>query len=138
MTRRPDNSPPWVPGNVNDRSINGFCIRHGSSRGPMSRSKFYGMQHEGVGPRLTAIGKRQVIITVEDERRWDAERSDPTTTEGKLFVKEAAERRRQRALGAMAAARRNPNFARGGRPPRAPPAPRRRARPNDRARSAPP
>ena len=31
----------WVPGNPNDRSVTGFRIRHGSSRGPMSRRYYY-------------------------------------------------------------------------------------------------
>jgi len=127
MTRRPDSPAPWVPGNPNDRSIQGFCIRHGGARGPLSRTKFYELQNLGLGPRLTPIGMHQVIITAADEEAWDRERAEPTTTEGKLFAKEAAERRRQRALGAVAVALRNPNFARGGHKRRAAPKKRRTA-----------
>ena len=122
-TRRPDPQP-WVPGNPNDRSIRGFCIRHGSARGPLSKGKFYEMQREGIGPRLTAYGKRAVMITAADEAAWERERAEPTTTEGKLFVKEMRERRRKRALGAVEAAMRSTGFrgSRSYQPPRRKPA----------------
>ena len=50
----------WVPGNPNDRSVRGFRIRHGSARGPMSKSAYYVMKSQGRGP--VEIQVRGVIV----------------------------------------------------------------------------
>jgi hypothetical protein len=103
----PDRPPiEWVAGNPNDRSIRGFRIRHGSSRGPMSTSFYNRLKKEGRGPRESyADGK--VFISVEAEQEWDKARANPTGTEAKLVERMKA-MRRQRALKAGRASAASP------------------------------
>jgi hypothetical protein len=103
----PDRAPiEWVAGNPNDRSIRGFRIRHGGSRGPMSTSFYNRLKKEGRGPRESyADGK--VFISVEAEQEWDRARANPTGTEARLIAK-MKERRHQRALKAGRAAAASP------------------------------
>src|SRR5262245_38858209 len=91
--------PKWVAGNVNDRSIEGFRIRHGSSRGPMSRNLYNKLKRNGRGPR-ESYANGMIYITVADERAWDEERSNPSDgTEAKLVAR-MKQMRHQRALKA--------------------------------------
>jgi predicted DNA-binding transcriptional regulator AlpA len=41
----------------------------------ISRSTFYALQHEGIGPRVTKIGKRLNLITHEAAEEWLHDRS---------------------------------------------------------------
>jgi len=101
-----DTGAPWVAGCNDDRSILGFRIRHGSSRGPMSARFYHEMQKRGVGPRETVVlGK--TIITERDERAWEEARANPTGTEARLVAK-VRERRHQRALKAGRASAASP------------------------------
>ena len=94
----------WTPGNPNDRSVTGFRIRHGSARGPMSRTFYYGMKKKGLGPRETTINNFTIILPA-DEREWEEARAKPVGTEAKLVAKTKAWRhRRSLKSGAAAAA----------------------------------
>jgi hypothetical protein len=94
----------WIPGNFNDRSVKGFRIRHGSDRGPMSRTFYYRMKKAGFGPRETNI-LNKVTITSEDEQAWERARAEPVGTEAKLVAKQKAWRQwRSKRSGAAAAA----------------------------------
>jgi hypothetical protein len=92
----------WVPGNPNDRSISGFCIRHGGPRGPMSRKFYFDMKKKGLGPRETDLGSNRIEISVAAEKEWEHKRSHPTGTEAELVAKAKA-MRRNRAMKAGAA-----------------------------------
>lgn len=94
---------PWVPGNVNDRSVTGFRIRHGTARGPMSRTFYYAMKARGEGPRETFLSVGKVIITEADEAAWEEQRANPRGTESRLIAK-AEEMRRSRGRKAGRAA----------------------------------
>jgi hypothetical protein len=86
----------WVPGNPNDRSIEGFCIRHGRARGPMSRKKYNKMRAAGHGPRETIDVDGMIMILPKDEAAWEEARRNPDITEQRLIEK-VKEFRRQRA-----------------------------------------
>jgi hypothetical protein len=96
----------WVPGNLNDRSVLGFRIRHGSSRGPMSLSLYRRLQREGRGPAETVIGGA-IRITPEAERAFDEARANPTDAELKSIAATRA-RWHRRALAAGAASKKSP------------------------------
>jgi len=98
----PIRKPEWVPGNPNDRSVEGFRTRNGGARGPMSRSRYYKLKKERRAPRETHLGGL-TIITPEDEAAWKNARANPKGTEERL-IKRAAERRSDRARRAAAAA----------------------------------
>jgi hypothetical protein len=99
-------APAWVPGNPNDRSIEGFRVRHGGRRGPMSKSHYYKLKNESRGPRETVLGGK-IVITPLDEAAWDEARANPTGAEA-LLLAQQAERRRERARRGAAAAIRSP------------------------------
>jgi len=101
-----DISAPWVPGNPNDRSIEGFRIRHGGKRGAMSRKFYKTMKDDGIGPRETVIGNL-TIITVSDELAWEQARANPTGTEAEIVAKRR-EWRHKRAVKAGKAAAASP------------------------------
>lgn len=82
----------WEPGDPRDRSITGFRIRNGRTRGPMSTWKFYDLQRKGLGPRLTHLGPTSIIITPQDELAWQEARANPKGTELKLISLEAKRR----------------------------------------------
>jgi hypothetical protein len=98
---------PWVPGNPNDRSVTGFRIRNGGARGPMSRTFYYKMKAEGIGPRETFLSATKVIITPADELAWQERRANPRGTEARLIAK-AEEMRRSRGRKAGRAAAQSP------------------------------
>jgi predicted DNA-binding transcriptional regulator AlpA len=54
-------------------SIASFCAAH-----EISRSKFYQMINEGIGPRLMKVGAK-VLISAEAAADWRAEREAATT-----------------------------------------------------------
>jgi hypothetical protein len=57
-----------VPGSWEDRSIAGFCRRHG-----WSRSTFENNRDRGTGPReLRTLPRGRVTITEQSEREFDA------------------------------------------------------------------
>jgi hypothetical protein len=97
----------WVPGNEHDRSVLGFRIRHGGSRGPMSLTLYRRLQREGRGPAETIIGGA-VRITPEAERAFDEARANPTDAELKAIAATRA-RWHKRALKAGAASKKSPN-----------------------------
>ena len=96
----------WTPGNPNDRSVTGFRIRHGSSRGPMSRKFYNDLKKRGLAPRETHVNGR-ISITPEAEAEWDRARSNPTTTEARLNSK-LRKFRHERAVRAGRAAAASP------------------------------
>jgi hypothetical protein len=98
----------WVPGNPNDRSIEGFRIRHGGRNGPMSKSKYYALKKENRGPRETCLGGGKIVITPLDEAAWDEARANPTGVEARLRAKQA-EWRRERARKMAKAAVKSPD-----------------------------
>jgi hypothetical protein len=96
---------PWIAGNPNDRSVTGFRIRNGSSKGPMSRAFYYAMKARGVGPRETYLSPNRIIITPPDEAAWLEARATPRGTEARLIAKaEAMRKARGRKAGKAAAA----------------------------------
>jgi len=131
--------PDWYVGCPGDRSIAGFCARNGSATGPLSRASYFKMKQLGIGPRESVVLGR-IQITPQAEADWQAARTVPRDTEERLRWEERAERRRQRAIKAVAASMRSPKHpmnrkaARGAAMTR----PRRAARSNHRQRSAPP
>ena len=97
--------PQWIPGNPNDRSVTGFRIRNGSSKGPMSRAFYYAMKARGLGPREISLGLNRIIITAADEAAWLEARANPGDTEARLIAEiEAARKARGRKAGRAAAA----------------------------------
>ncbi|MPZ57508.1 MAG: hypothetical protein GEU91_13605 [Rhizobiales bacterium] len=56
-------------------SIAAFCDEHS-----LSRSMFYKMQNQGLGPRLMYAGTK-VLITDESAAAWRAEREAASNTE---------------------------------------------------------
>jgi hypothetical protein len=95
--------PKWVAGNPNDRSITGFRHRHGSERGPMSKATYYRLRNAGRGPVETPVSANRVIITVENELKWERSRSNPTGTEAKLVAKAKRARIKRAKKAAQAA-----------------------------------
>jgi hypothetical protein len=96
----------WIPGNPNDRSIGGFCIRHGGLRGPMSRKFYNDLKKKDLGPRETFVDTK-IIITVEAEAEWERARAEPGAKEQRQNAKIKAWRHR-RSLKAGAAAAASP------------------------------
>ena len=92
----------WVPGNVNDRSITGFRIRHGSAKGPMSRKAYYALKKSGKGPRESYRGG-VLFISIKAEADWDNACSDPKRSA------KTRKRHHLRALKAGAASADSPN-----------------------------
>jgi hypothetical protein len=92
----------WIVGNPNDRSVTGFCHRHGSAKGPMGRSFYNKLKKRGLGPRETVIGGK-TLISAADEAAWDEARANPVGDEAKL-VDAVKKWRHRRALKAGAAA----------------------------------
>lgn len=88
----------WLPGNPNDRSILGFRIRNGSSRGPMSKQKYNSLKKRKRGPREIRDGNT-IIITVEAEQDWRRAREAPRGAEARLVARED-QARQQRAKSA--------------------------------------
>jgi hypothetical protein len=66
----------WSRGNPNDRSIEGFRIRNGSARGPMSKKFFYSMKQAGLAPRIKCVLGKQ-IITPAAELEWQEAQDTP-------------------------------------------------------------
>jgi len=97
---------PWVPGNRNDRSVRGFCIRHGGSRGPMSGKLYARLKREGRGPKESSIDGK-TFITPAAEAAWDEQRTNPVGTEAKLVARMKA-MRHKRALKAGRASAASP------------------------------
>src|SRR5262245_2216579 len=85
-------APQWYPGCPGDRSVTGFRYRWGSSRGPMSKAKYYKRQRLGLGPREVQLPPGRVIITPDAEADWAKARSNPNTTEERLVAKLKAQR----------------------------------------------
>jgi len=96
----------WQPGDPRDRSILGFRVRNGGPRGPMCASTYYKLRNAGRGPRETILGGR-IIISVKDEQAWLEAKANPNETEARLNAL-AAERRREKARRAAAAALKSP------------------------------
>jgi hypothetical protein len=78
----------WVPGNPNDRSIAGFRIRHGGSRGPMSKFKYQALKRAGRAPRETELNG-MILISQKAEAEWERRNERPTGTLARLVRKEA-------------------------------------------------
>jgi len=91
----------WVPGNPNDRSVRGFRIRHGSSRGPMSKSAYYVMKSQRRGPVEIQV-HGVTIITAKAEAAWEKANEKPTGALARLVAREA-KARRKKAKAARAA-----------------------------------
>ena len=91
----------------NDRSVTGFRIRHGSARGPMSRTLYYRLKKAGRGPREIRVTPTMIIITPEDELAWHDSLAHPRDTEQRLIAKVDA-RRLARAKKAAAASAASP------------------------------
>jgi hypothetical protein len=88
----------WQPGCEHDRSVLGFRIRNGSSRGPMSKQKYQSLKKKKRGPREIRDGNT-IIITPEDEAAWKRARAAPQGAEARLVARED-QARRQRAKAA--------------------------------------
>ena len=96
----------WVPGNVHDRSVLGFRIRHGTSRGPMSVAFYNKLKRASLGPVETVVGTT-ISISPQSEQAWDDARRNPTGDEA---ARVAATRARwhERALKAGKKAAKSP------------------------------
>jgi len=92
---------PWTAGNPNDRSVFGFRIRHGSRRGPMSKTKYLSLKKAGRGPRETELGG-MILISRRAEEEWDRANERPTGALARLVKREAEARHRKARLGAAA------------------------------------
>jgi len=88
----------WEPGDPRDRSILGFRIRQGGSRGPMSKSAYFAMKRAGEGPAETA-SRGRITISPAAEADWVRKHTQPTGAAARLAAREAAARsqRAQRA-----------------------------------------
>jgi hypothetical protein len=94
----------WIKGNPNDRSVEGFRIRHGSANGPMSRKFYYTLKKKNLAPREIIV-LNKTIITPQDELAWDQARAEPKGAEARMVAKTKAwRRRRSKKSGAAAAA----------------------------------
>jgi hypothetical protein len=51
-------------------SIDAFCETHS-----ISRSMYYQLVKQGIGPRVTNLGSQKRVIFIEDAARWRAERA---------------------------------------------------------------
>ena len=78
----------WVPGNPNDRSIKGFCIRHGGANGPMSKTKFFALKKKKRGPRETQVNGT-ILIMPDAEAEWNRQNEQPTGALARLQKREA-------------------------------------------------
>ena len=90
----------WEPGNPNDRSVKGFRTRHGTSRGPMSKSTYNRLPDK---PRVNALGQ----ISRAVEAAWDKAQDNPTGKRKKA-VEARAKWRHERAVKAARAAAASP------------------------------
>jgi hypothetical protein len=62
-----------VPGSWEDRSIDGFCIRHN-----MSRASYYNRRRRGLAPvEVQPVPGGKIPITEAAEREYDAKYSRP-------------------------------------------------------------
>src|SRR6266478_1854432 len=86
----------WLPGNPHDRSIEGFRIRNGSARGPMSKKFFYSMKQAGLAPRIKRVLGKQ-IITPAAELEWQEAQDIPISD--KVQAARSAVRSRAAKLG---------------------------------------
>jgi len=93
---------PWVTGNPGDLSITGFRHRHGSAKGPMSRTHYYKLKKAGRAPRETEVAG-VIMILPKDEAAWERMMANPDDTEARLIAK-VKEMRHRRSLKAGAAA----------------------------------
>jgi hypothetical protein len=92
----------WEPGDPRDRSVLGFRIRHGGSRAPMSKTKYFAMRDAGQGPAETIVGGR-ITIEPEAEAEWVRRHTRPTGAAARLAQREAAARSEKARHAAMAA-----------------------------------
>ncbi len=97
----------WVPGNPHDRSVKGFRIRHGGSRGPMSITLYTKLKKRGLAPRETVIGN-VIVILPEDEKAFDDARRNPTDDTELKAIEKTRERWHRRALVAGAKSVKSP------------------------------
>jgi hypothetical protein len=96
----------WVPGNPFDRSVSGFRHRHGTSKGPMSKSKYHSLKKAGRAPREMELGG-MILITPEAEAEWERVNTAPKGALQRLAQREAADRsRRAKHAGQCLAAQR--------------------------------
>lgn len=100
---------PWVTGGPGDLSITGFRHRHGSAKGPMSRTHYYKLKNTGRGPRETEVAG-VIMILPKDELAWERMMAKPGTTEARLIAK-MKEMRHRRSLKAGKAAAASPRHA---------------------------
>src|SRR5262245_770971 len=98
----------WIPGNPNDRSVLGFRVRHGTSRGEMSIGFYNKIKKLGLGPVETVVGGT-ISISPESERAWDEARANPTDPAELEAVAKARKRWHERALAAGRKAAKSPN-----------------------------
>jgi hypothetical protein len=75
------------PGSAEDRSIEGFCIRH-----DLSKSGFYRMPEEVRDKLVTVLGPRTLRITPAAEASFDRAHAKPNSTEQRLLNKLKAKR----------------------------------------------
>jgi hypothetical protein len=86
----------WSPGNPNDRSITGFRIRNGGSKGPMSKKFFYKMDRAGLGPVVKTVFGRKTISPAA-ELAW--QEAEDTPISDKVRAARSAVRSRAATLG---------------------------------------
>lgn len=109
--------PPWVTGGPGDLSITGFRHRHGSAKGPMSRTHYYKLKKAGRAPREIEVAG-MIMVLPADEARWERMMANPNDTEARLIakMKEMRHRRSLKAGAASAAGRRHVSKQRKNKP----------------------
>jgi hypothetical protein len=68
-----------------------FTITEFCARNRISKNAYYTLKARGLGPREMALG-RAIRISIEEEAKWRADRSNPKPTEAKSNARKANER----------------------------------------------
>jgi hypothetical protein len=89
---------PIEPGSAEDRSIGGFCLRHG-----FSKPTYHRMKNAGKGPRETFYNRRTIRILPKDEAEFDRRHAKRNNAEARLLWKMEAKRVAQARKAAAAA-----------------------------------
>ena len=87
-----------VPGSPQDRSIKGFCIRHG-----ISKAGFYRLPENVRNKLITTYGPKTLRILPKDEAKFDRDHARPGATEARLVARMRARRVAQTQRAAAAA-----------------------------------
>lgn len=91
-----------IPGSPEDRSIKGFCLRHG-----MSKAGFYRLPERVRNKLVTTYGPKTLRILPKAEAKFDRDHARPGATEQQLIARMRARRVAQTQRAAAAASPRH-------------------------------